>query len=284
MLQQVSQQNRKVAKVHEAREISCDPIKVAEHLRPMLNGYLWSRDTVGESGCAVYKLDGNRNYPDLYLKHGRGDFARDVIEEADRLHWLKGRAPVSHIAGFAALKDEAWLVTTAVVGYTAYQLLERDSQFHGEIVDALASFLHRFHQIPTTDCPFDSGLELRLDLARQRLEAGLVDSDDFDKERTGLSPQQVWDRMMSLLPVADDLVVTHGDFSLDNIIFDQGKLAACIDTGRVGVADRYQDIAIMWNCLEEFGETLQQQFRLSYGITDLDQQKLQVHLILDEFF
>lgn len=270
--------------MRKTREISCDPIKVAEHLRPLLDGYLWSRDTVGESGCAVYKLHGKRNSTNLYLKHGRGDYARDVIEETARLHWLKGRAPVPQVAGSAVQEAQAWLVTTAVVGQTAYQLLERDSQFHGEIVDALAGFLHKFHHIPTSDCPFDSSMELRLALARQRLDAGLVESDDFDDERMGLTPQQVWDQMIPLLPISDDLVVTHGDFSLDNLIFDGGKLVGCIDAGRVGVADRYQDIAIMWNCLEEFGEALRDQFLSSYGITELDLQKLQVHLMLDEFF
>jgi aminoglycoside 3'-phosphotransferase I len=218
------------------------------------------------------------------LKYGHGDYAADVTDEAARLRWLVGRVPAPEVIGSADENDNAWLVMTAVAGQTAYQMLKLTPEFHGEIVDALASFLRTFHQVPIADCPFDSGLELRLALARQRLEAGLVDSDDFDEERIGLSQQQVWDRMVALLPIANDLVVTHGDFSLDNPIFDREKLSGCVDVGRVGVADRYQDIAILWNSLGEFGGALQQRFLESYGITELDCNKLQLHLMLDEFF
>ena len=44
------------------------------------------------------------------------------------------------------------------------------------------------------------------------------------------------------------MVISHSD----NLIFDEGKLIGCIDVGRVGIADRYQDLAILWNCLGEF--------------------------------
>jgi aminoglycoside 3'-phosphotransferase-1 len=35
--------------------------------------------------------------------------------------------------------------------------------------------------------------------------------------------------MHKLLPFSPDSVVTHGDFSLDNLFFDEGKLIGCID-------------------------------------------------------
>jgi aminoglycoside 3'-phosphotransferase-1 len=113
---------------------------------------------------------------------------------------------------------------------------------------------------------------------------GLVDADDFDDERKGLSAEQVWKEMHALLPLSSDPVVTHGDFSLDNLIFDKGELAGCIDVGRVGIADRYQDLAILWNCLGEFSPSLQKRFLQKYGMTYPDMNKLQFHLMLDEFF
>ncbi|MFW8265181.1 phosphotransferase, partial [Klebsiella pneumoniae] len=83
-----------------------------------------------------------------------------------------------------------------------------------------------------------------------------VDASDFDDERNGWPVEQVWKEMHKLLSVSPDSVVTHGDFSLDNLIFDEGKLIGCIDVGRVGIADRYQDLAILWNCLGEFSPSL----------------------------
>ncbi len=120
--------------------------------------------------------------------------------------------------------------------------------------------------------------------ARARLEAGLVDADDFDEERAGMTARAVWDEMAALLPLAADTVVTHGDYSLDNLILRDGAVVGCIDVGRVGLADRYQDLAIAWNGLGEFGPSLQARFLQSYGIDRPDEQKLRFHLMLDEFF
>ncbi|WP_252358751.1 aminoglycoside 3'-phosphotransferase, partial [Escherichia coli] len=120
--------------------------------------------------------------------------------------------------------------------------------------------------------------------AQSRMNNGLVDASDFDDERNGWPVEQVWKEMHKLLPFSPDSVVTHGDFSLDNLIFDEGKLIGCIDVGRVGIADRYQDLAILWNCLGEFSPSLQKRLFQKYGIDNPDMNKLQFHLMLDEFF
>jgi aminoglycoside 3'-phosphotransferase-1 len=61
-------------------------------------------------------------------------------------------------------------------------------------------------------------------------------------------------------------------------------VAGCIDVGRVGIADRYQDIAIARNCPAEFGAPLPERFLEQYGIAEVDRGKLQFHLMLDELF
>jgi aminoglycoside 3'-phosphotransferase-1 len=93
-------------------------------------------------------------------------------------------------------------------------------------VDALARFLRRLHAVPVQDCPFDSGHRVRLARARVRVEAGLVDVDDFDEERRGWSAAQVLEQTMALLPQPTEAVVTHGDFSLHNIVMQEGELTS----------------------------------------------------------
>jgi len=267
------------------REEPCVAIETPASLAERLAGYAWARDTVGESGGAVYRLFGRPDAPDLYLKHGRGPVAEDVTDEMVRLRWLAGRLPVPAVAGFVGAPDEAWLLMEAVAGQTAYQLLEAaDDEGQAAIVDALALHLKRLHAIPVEDCPFTSDHRFRLAKARARLEAGLVDADDFDDERAGMTAQAVWDEMTALLPLAADTVVTHGDYSLDNLILRDGAVVGCIDVGRVGLADRYQDLAIAWNGLGEFGASLQARFLRAYGLSAPDEGKLRFHLMLDEFF
>jgi aminoglycoside 3'-phosphotransferase-1 len=112
----------------------------------------------------------------------------------------------------------------------------------------------------------------------------LVEEDDFDEEREGWTAEQVWQEMHRHLPFMADQVVTHGDFSLDNLLMVDGVVIGCIDAGRVGIADRYQDLAILWNCLGEFDEALQDRFLARYGVPKPDPSKLLFHLMLDELF
>ena len=64
----------------------------------------------------------------------------------------------------------------------------------------------------------------------------------------------------------------------------EGAVVACLDVGRAGVADRYQDLAIAWRALAELDAALPQRFIEQYWIVDADQGKLQWHLLLDELF
>lgn len=266
------------------REEPCMAVPVPASMSAELIGYKWARDTVGESGGAVFRLHGKAGATDLFLKHGTDSIADDITDELVRLRWLAGYLPVPATTHFVRTPSEAWLLMTAVPGETAYQVLTTRPDTRLAVVDALAKFLLRLHAIPVSECPFTSDHAYRLARARARIDAGLVEEYDFDEEREGWTAEQVWKAMQRLLPLAPDPVVTHGDFSLDNLFIRDGEVVGCIDAGRVGIADRYQDLAILWNCLGEFDASLQERLLTQYGITDLDRRKLQFHLMLDELF
>lgn len=266
------------------REQACAAVPTPADIASQLAGYAWARSTVGESGGAVYRLYGKVGAPELFLKHGKGAVADDITDEMLRLHWLAAHLPAPGVLYFSRTPEEAWLLISAMPGKTACQLLEACPDQQPEIVDALATFLRRLHAIPLHTCPFTSDHAYQLALARARIDTGLVDEDDFDEERQGWTAGRVWDEMQAMLPLAPDPVVTHGDFSLDNLFIQDGVVTGCIDGGRVGIADRYQDVAIMWNCLGEFGASLQERFLTQYGLADPDWGKLRFHLLLDELF
>ncbi len=256
----------------------------------LLQTYESQPDTVGRSGSAVYRLrrlDGQG--PDLFLKHGQGPAADDVTDEMVRLQWLRSRLPVPKVVHFLRSQDqegrtsggdEAWLLTTALPGRSAYQELQDGRP----VVDALADFLRRLHDLDPDTCPFVTDHPFRLRQARANIEAGLVDTDDFDDERQGWSAEQVWQELLTRLPIAAERVVTHGDFSLDNLLLQDGVVTGVLDVGRLGLADRYQDLGIAWNALGEFGPQLRTRFLERYGITEPDARRLSFHVLLDELF
>ncbi|NKD54942.1 MULTISPECIES: APH(3')-I family aminoglycoside O-phosphotransferase [unclassified Haematospirillum] len=266
------------------REEVCSAARLPSVLREELEGYNWARDNVGQSGAAIYHLYGKTHAPELYLKYGKSTVADDIASEMVRLSWLAACMPLPAIAHFTRTADEAWLLTTAMPGRTVYQMLEAYPDARIDLVDALAEFLRRLHAVPVSSCPFNSGHIFRLALAQQRINAGLVDADDFDEERQGWAVEQVWEEMHTLLPFSPELVVTHGDFSLDNLLVCEGRVIGCIDVGQVGIADRYQDLSILWRGLGKFSPSLQERLFQQYGIPNPDWRKLQFHLMLDEFF
>lgn len=95
------------------------------------------------------------------------------------------------VVHFTRADEEAWLLMTAVPGKTAYQILEAYPERRTAVVDAIAAFLRQIHAIPTRECPFMSEHAYRLARARMRIDAGLVDADDFDDERQGWTAEQV---------------------------------------------------------------------------------------------
>lgn len=268
----------------DARERPCRAPRLPASLAARCAGAQWHRNLVGEAGASVYRLS-RAGRPDLYLKHGQGDVAQALVDEMARLRWLHAQMPVARLVHFECAAGQAWLLTRALPGRTAHEWLCQDPARMRQVVTTLAQTLARLHALPVATCPFHAPVSQRLLQARQRLEAGLIDVEDFDDERQGWTPEDVWQELQRLRPKLEDAVVCHGDYSLDNLLLDaKGRLTGLIDLGRLGVADRYQDLAIVWNCLQEFGQHAQRTLFAAYGLASPDRRRLDFYRCLDECF
>ncbi|WP_298196117.1 APH(3') family aminoglycoside O-phosphotransferase [Novosphingobium sp.] len=261
------------------------PSAVPDVLRDRLAGYRWRRVTTGESGAQVWRLTADRPRPTLFLKTATGPGADDLSGEADRLRWLAPHLPVPDVAAFVVEADRAWLLMTAVPGRSVAQVLHRAGPAERiAVVDAVAAFLQRLHAVPPGDCPFPAGPMVRLAQARARIDAGLVDPADFDDERAGWTAERVWSAAQAACPTRIDPVVTHGDFTPENVLWHGGRVSGCIDAGRLGRADRHQDIALFWRGLADHGADLQDRFLSAMAPPTVDRARIDFHLLLDELF
>ncbi len=273
--------------INTPREIAVVAPALPSALATRLTGFAWHRNLVGEAGAIVYRLHQPHRVdaPALYLKHGDGAAAIAIAEEFARLQWLAGQWTVPRVEHFEWSDRGAWLLTHALSGRTAYEWLTDAPEHASGIVESLGRFLRRLHALPVETCPFNANHLLQLGHARQRLAAGLIDAEDFDEARLGWTPRQVLDAIDTMLPFEEDAVVSHGDFSLDNILMRaDGEVVGVIDVGRAGIADRYRDLAILANCLDEFDPALRDTFFSAYGLAAPDTRKIDFHLLLDECF
>lgn len=194
---------------------------------------------------------------------------------------LTGRVPAPALRLFTCTAEESWLLTDAVPGLTGDAWLARSPDALPQVVRGCAALMRRLHALPVDTCPFDAGHRVRLAEARANVAAGLVVEDDFDAEHRGWSAAAVLAKAKALASFTPERVVTHGDFSLGNILFDAGGVATgLIDVGRAGVTDPYQDIAILWRNSSEFSGT--EMLLAELGIVAVDEARLAFHSCLDE--
>jgi aminoglycoside 3'-phosphotransferase-2 len=152
-------------------------------------------------------------------------------------------------------------------------------------VTILAEGLRLLHALEIDACPFDQRLARRLLLAAARVRANMVDEADFDEKRRSESAASLLGRLEQQQPAETDLVVVHGDASFPNIMAEGGKFGGFVDLGRLGVGDRYQDIALAaWSVRYNLGEEWILPFFDAYGILIADHDKLAYYKALDEFF
>lgn len=261
---------------------SFDPGSLPSALRKAVAGYHPTSDTLGRSSAGVFRLDADGR-PTVYLKAEIAGPVSEIAGEAARLAWLERQGlPCARVLHHEEDGAQVWLLTRALAGA---DLVSNSGLAPVLRVSILAEALRNLHALDIAGCPFDHRLDRRIATARARTAAGHVDEGDFDDERMGKTASELVTELEMLRPAVEDLVVTHGDACLPNFAADDDGFTGYLDCGRLGVADRYQDIALAcWSISYNFGSELVHPFLGLYGISEPDRGKMAYYRLLDEFF
>jgi aminoglycoside phosphotransferase len=247
----------------------------------LLRGCHWERITIGHSESKTYFLTGaKRNF---YLKVQPLTAVEGLFSEKERLEWLKGKLPVPEIVYYERDDVQEYLLLTELKGMNA-----SDSSFGTklpQLMQQLAVGLRTIHEVNLEGCPFSQKLDVKIEEARRRVEDRLVDEWDFDQQRQGINAEELLNELLVKKPTSEDLVFTHGDYCLPNIVVNGDHLSGFIDWGRAGIADRYQDIALAIRSITyNFGRQHVRRFLEEYGIEQEDASKVHYYQLMDEFF
>ncbi|WP_327151011.1 APH(3'') family aminoglycoside O-phosphotransferase [Nocardia sp. NBC_01329] len=247
----------------------------------------WAPVTTGESGAAVFRSeDASR-----YAKCVPAVDAAVLKAEHDRVEWLAGQGvPGPHMLDWYSAEAGALLVTSTVPGVPADQISVADLRAAWEHI---ADAVRELHELPAERCPFDRSLNAMVTMARDVVGRGAVNPEFLPVEQQHTPPAEI---LAGLEPgIAEmiahesvDTVVCHGDLCLPNIVVDPEtlKVSGFIDLGRLGLADRYADLALLLANARETWENEEQALIADtalaerYGLV-LDRDRLRFYLHLD---
>ena len=252
-----------------------------ENLAEIIFGYSWRQVHQGLSPSRVFRLEAE-NKKSLYLKISSRVPGFSLLQEKLNLEWLENRLSAPKVLLFAEDESADYLLLSEISGIPASDdSLKNDIP---RVIEQSAEGLIKIHSLPVEECPFDERLVRKIEVVRERMLKGLVDTSEFDEERKGRTVEDLVSELFETKPPDEDLVFTHGDYCVPNVILRDGKLNGFVDWGNAGIADRYQDIALLTRSIcFNFGEEWQEKVFEIYGIKP-DWKKIHFYRLLDEFF
>ncbi|MEW6547287.1 MAG: APH(3') family aminoglycoside O-phosphotransferase [Bacillota bacterium] len=252
-------------------------------LTNLLRTQTWREVTLGASASRVFRLTAPNTQETCYLKCSRIGTGPDLCGEKDRLVWLQGKLPVPRVLSYEEDRDWQYLLISEVEGVPAC-----DPSFGQDplsLVAMLAQGLRLIHSVRTESCPFDARLEAQIARAHRRMLDGLVDETNFDPARRGRTARELYKELLRTRPPEEDLVFTHGDYCLPNVIIRDGRISGFVDLGEAGIADRYRDLALAARSIRHnLGPRWVMPFFHAYGLESPDRARIEFYQLLDEFF
>gem|GEM_PF-106849 len=203
----------------------------------------------------------------------------DLGAEEDRLRWVAPFDRVPRVIASGSDDVGAWLATTPLDGDSAVS--ERWMERPVEAVKAIGVGLRHLHDnAPVARCTYTWSVASRLREARTRLELGTTTPEQWHPEHRRLDSGEVL-AILAQPPPTVDPVVCHGDACAPNTLIDaRGRWSGHVDMGRLGVADRWADLAVAgWSTEWNYGPGFESTLLDAYGI-DPDHERTAYYRLL----
>ena len=255
-------------------------------IQSRIEGKLYIVDDIGMSGNQILIFE------DKVLKiEKRSDY---VEKQVRIMQWLEGRLPAPKVLAFEMQEDKSYLLMSRVKGDMA--CAEYYLEHPQLLLKALAEALRKLWALDISDCPNLRDLDAELAEAKYRVENDLVDMDNVEPTTFGEggfeSPEHLLKWLEDNRP-ENELVFSHGDFCLPNVLLVDGEVSGFIDLGDAGIGDKWRDIALCYRSLKHnfdgtFGGKVYEDFNPNMLFEALeiepDWEKLNYYILLDELF
>lgn len=262
------------------------PNNLPDKIRALISGKTYTVNGIGKSNASVMVFD------DSVLKIE--PYQKETEEMVGVMHWMEGKLPVPQVLCFESDSENQYLLMSKIPGKMScdeYYMSRPDV-----LISGLAEAFRMFWNVDTEGCPRTLDLDSELKEARRRVENGLVDLSDSEPSTFAEGGFKDAFDLLSWLENNKprfEPVLSHGDFCLPNIFFENGKVSGFIDLGSAGIGDKWKDIALCyrslrWNSEGAYGGKVYPDVRSmklfdALGI-EPDMDKIRYFILLDELF
>ena len=205
----------------------------------------------------------------------------DLLTETVALSWLRDKLSVPELQCFHVEGDMQYLLMTQMEGLSGIQ--PEVTGDPANLVREFAKGLREVHSLSTESCTLDWRMSRYFSWAGGLIESGALD----DQIPEGATRTFLGDQLSDInegMPGEEDLVFTHGDYCLPNVMFQDGRLSGYIDLGYAGVGDRYLDfVAARGTIRRNLGEEWIGPFFQAYGLGEPDQKKMKAYQRVHDF-
>lgn len=261
-------------------------LEIPENIKRLIEHEKAYQENIGMSEATVLI------FPDKVLKIQPIDV--ESRNEPHIMNWLDGKLSVPKVIAYEEQNDWSFLLMSRVRGKMC---CDKEYMEDPELMISLtAKALHTLWNIDITGCPCDWRTDRKLKIARYLVEHDLVDMENAEEGTFGengfKNPKELLDWLIANKP-EEELVLSHGDFCLPNIMVDNGEFSGVIDLGRAGVSDKWNDIAIAYRSIKNnlsgkydgktWGNFDKDQFFEKLGVVP-DWDKIRYYILLDDLF
>lgn len=261
-------------------------LKIPPRINSMLENERFQPDNTGLSGSSVYLFDNQV----LKIQEDNAEAENEYII----MEWLKDKLPAPKVLAREKTEGKSYLLMTRIKGK-----MSCDDEYMSNpayLSYLLAKALKQLWQTDITNCPCTWNIDRKLEIAKYRIDNNMVDTDNAQEDTYGengfASPHELYQWLLANKPL-EDLVLSHGDFTLPNVLFEGASLKGYIDLGKMGAADKWCDIALCYRSLlnnykgkyggKKYDKYNPEIFFQNLGL-EPDWDKIRYYILLDELF
>lgn len=263
-------------------------IYIPKKILQIIENQQYSQNNVGLSGSTVLV------FSEYVLKIQKKSFESNNEREVSK--WLNTNFPIPEIIEYVEENNMVYTLMTKIKGNMLCD--EKYMNNPDLLLEIISESIQMLWKVDIHNCPISASLlENRLKQARYNVEHNLVNINDVEPDTFGPNAFKDPFELLSWLEnnkPQQDIVLTHGDFCLPNVFAMENHFSGFIDIGKMGPADRWQDIAIVLRSLKHNAEgyftdgkpyfTFSPPMLLQKLGIPFDEEKNRYYKLLDELF